>query len=338
MNGAHGRSASTAGEAVIAVDGGASKTDAALIGMDGALLNQVRGPGSNPQLLGWREAAARLTELRDRLVLDAPPHAVIRTHLYLAGLDLPHEVAAAEKALSSWEADVIDNDIFALLHAGTRSATAIAIICGTGMNAVGVTARGRVIRYPALGALSGDWGGGDGLGRAALWHAARAIDGRGPATSLTIALPRVFGLQHITQLVEAIHLGRLNEGAFSQLTPVLFAEAEAGDSIAAAVVDRQIEEIALLARATLQAMAVDDHEDVPLVLGGGVVAACSRRLMRQIADRVAQLAPTAVIQVVDAPPVLGAGVAALTAAGAGDEAIDRFRALASSPKGAPAGM
>ncbi len=203
MNGAHGRSAHTAGEAVIAVDGGASKTDAALIGMDGTLLNQVRGPGSNPQLLGWREAAARLTELRDRLVLDAPPHAVLRTHLYLAGLDLPHEIAAAEKALSSWEADVIDNDIFALLHAGTRSATAIAIICGTGMNAVGVTARGRVIRYPALGTLSGDWGGGDGLGRTALWHAARAIDGRGPATSLTIALPRVFGLQHITQLVEA---------------------------------------------------------------------------------------------------------------------------------------
>ncbi len=338
MSGAHGRSASTVGEAVIAVDGGASKTDAALIGMDGTLLNQVRGPGSNPQLLGWREAAVRLTELRDRLVLDAPPHAVLRTHLYLAGLDLPHEIAAAEKALSSWEADVIDNDIFALLHAGTRSATAIAIICGTGMNAVGVTARGRVIRYPALGTLSGDWGGGDGLGRTALWHAARAIDGRGPATSLTIALPRVFGLQHITQLVEAIHLGRLNEGAFSQLTPVLFAEAEAGDSVAAAVVDRQTEEIALLARATLQAMAVDDHEDVPLVLGGGVVAACSRRLMRQIADRVAQLAPTAVIQVVDAPPVLGAGVAALTAAGAGDEAIDRFRALASSPKGAPAGM
>ncbi len=248
MNGAHGRSAHTAGEAVIAVDGGASKTDAALIGMDGTLLNQVRGPGSNPQLLGWREAAARLTELRDRLVLDAPPHAVLRTHLYLAGLDLPHEIAAAEKALSSWEADVIDNDIFALLHAGTRSATAIAIICGTGMNAVGVTARGRVIRYPALGTLSGDWGGGDGLGRTALWHAARAIDGRGPATSLTIALPRVFGLQHITQLVEAIHLGRLNEGAFSQLTPVLFAEAEAGDSVAAAVVDRQTEEIALLAR------------------------------------------------------------------------------------------
>ncbi len=338
MSGAHGRSASTAGEAVIAVDGGASKTDAALIGMDGALLNQVRGPGSNPQLLGWREAAARLTELRDRLVLDAPPHAVLRTHLYLAGLDLPHEIAAAEKALSSWQADVIDNDIFALLHAGTRSATAIAIICGTGMNAVGVTARGRVIRYPALGALSGDWGGGDGLGRAALWHAARAIDGRGPATSLTFALPRVFGLQHITQLLEAIHLGRLNEGAFSQLTPVLFAEADAGDSIAAAVVDRQAEEIALLARATLQAMAVDDDEDVPLVLGGGVVAAGSRRLMRQIADRVAQLAPTAVIQVVDAPPVLGAGVAALTAAGAGDEAIDRFRALASSPKGSQAGM
>ncbi|MFC7586672.1 hypothetical protein ACFQYP_25240 [Nonomuraea antimicrobica] len=33
-------------------------------------------------------------------------------------------------------------------------------------------------RFPALGRISGDWGGGQGLAEEALWHAIRAEDGR----------------------------------------------------------------------------------------------------------------------------------------------------------------
>ena len=40
-------------------------------------------------------------------------------------------------------------------------------------------ADGRTIRYPSLGTISGDWGGGWHLGERALWFAARAADGRG---------------------------------------------------------------------------------------------------------------------------------------------------------------
>ena len=78
----------------------------------------------------------------------------------------------------------MDNDTFALLRAGTDSPDAIAVVCGAGINCVGRAADGRIARFPALGMLSGDWGGGQHLAALALWHAARAEDGRGPATAL----------------------------------------------------------------------------------------------------------------------------------------------------------
>ena len=75
---------------------------------------------------------------------------------------------------------MLDNDLFALLEAGTDSPDAVAVVCGTGVNAVGRAADGRTVRFPALGSISGDWGGGGQLGMQALSHAARAVDGRGP--------------------------------------------------------------------------------------------------------------------------------------------------------------
>ena len=63
--------------------------------------------------------------------------------------------------------------------AGTEEPDAVAVVCGTGINCIGVRADGAHARFPALGAISGDWGGGWYLGEQALWHAARAVDGRG---------------------------------------------------------------------------------------------------------------------------------------------------------------
>ena len=48
--------------AVLAVDGGNSKTDVALVGHDGTLLGYARGPGSNHQVVGPDAAIKVLTD------------------------------------------------------------------------------------------------------------------------------------------------------------------------------------------------------------------------------------------------------------------------------------
>ena len=101
----------------------------------------------------------------------------------MAGVDFPAEELVLQRAIEGlgWaDATSVANDTFAVLRAGTESGWGVAIVCGAGINCVGVAPDGRLVRFAALGELSGDWGGGYDVGMAAVSAAARSEDGRGP--------------------------------------------------------------------------------------------------------------------------------------------------------------
>ncbi len=330
---------------VLAVDGGGSKTDVVAIGLDGRIVAHARGSGSNPQTAGWPRALEILVTLRDRVLAAMGDREIVTTHVYLAGLDLPAELDVARERLAHWGPrgrgpDVLDNDLFALLRAGTLSPDAVAVVCGTGINALGVRADGATARFPALGEISGDWGGGAHLGIRALWHAARADDGRGETTLLCELVPRALGLASVREVVEGLHFGRLPRRSINLLSPVVFDAARQGDRVAAAIVERQVDEVVVLATTCLRRLGLDDRP-VPIVLGGGVIAGQSRTLVPGIADRLARTAPRAETVLVTSPPILGAGLAALDAAGAARSALGRYRegvaAVDFAPSVAPPG-
>ena len=310
---------------VLAVDGGGSKTDVAAIALNGELVAHAHGEGSSPQRLGWPTVRPLLDGLRAQVLREAGDRPILATHVYLCGLDLPEELAEARSQLAHWGSAVVDNDLFALLRAGTLAPDAVAVVCGTGINAVGVRADGATARFSALGDIAGDWGGGAFLGARALWHAARAEDGRGRSTVLSKSVPAAFGMTSVAQVTEALHFRRLPAYAVNRLCPVLFDAAAAGDEVAREVVDRQAEEIALLATAAMRRLGLLG-EVVPVVLGGGVLAAQRDLLGGAVVQRLRAAAPKAVPSWVTAPPVLGAGFAALEAAGAGVSAFARYRA------------
>lgn len=327
--------AGTGGDArpvVLAVDGGGTKTDVVAVALDGELVGHARGSGSNPQVLGLDVATAVLDGLRGAVLEELErggPSRVVETHVYLSGLDLPAEIAAAEIALAHWSPDVVDNDLFALLRGGLTDGEAsgqdaVAVICGTGINAIGVRRDGATARFPALGDISGDWGGGSYLGGRTLWHAARSEDGRGPATRLETDVPAALGLATVREVTEALHFGRLDPLVVSHLSPVLFAAAAEGDAVATSVVERQAEEIVTMTVTALRRLDLL-RSPVPVVLGGGVLAARHPLLLRAIDAGLAERAPRATTRVVSVPPLLGAGLLALERAGAPVGARERYR-------------
>ena len=102
--------------------------------------------------------------------------------LLLAGLDFPdeEETYRAEAERRRWAAEiVVGNDTFAVLRAGSESGWGVAVTCGAGMNCVGVARDGREARFPALGPITGDWGGGADLGMEALYSATRSEESSG---------------------------------------------------------------------------------------------------------------------------------------------------------------
>ena len=169
---------------ILAVDGGNSKTDVALIAEDGTLIAHARGPLSSPHHLGLPGCIDTLQDLVDRVGLEGSAGLA---QIMLAGLDFPEEEDIARAAFEAcgWAGRTrVGNDTFAVLRAGTERGWGIAVTCGAGMNCVGVSPDGRHVRFPALGDITGDWGGGFDVGLAAIGAAARSQDGRGPTTVL----------------------------------------------------------------------------------------------------------------------------------------------------------
>ena len=309
---------------VLAIDAGNSKTDVALVAADGTVLGAARGGGFQPPVVGVEAAVADLARIVERAASaaglpfpgspesDGTPLAE-HTSACLANADLPVEERQLETAVHArgWARTTrVANDTFAILRAGVDRPRGVAVVCGAGINCVGMLPDGRTARFPALGRISGDWGGGSGLAEEALWYAARAEDGRGGPTALASTLPAHFGLSSMYALIEALHLETIPGQRKYELTPVLFATSDAGDPVARAIVERQAEEIVALAVVALGRLGLLD-EEADVVLGGGVMAARNPYLMDALTERLTVRAPKARAHVVTAPPVLGAALLGL---------------------------
>jgi N-acetylglucosamine kinase-like BadF-type ATPase len=306
---------------VFAVDGGGSKTDAVLVRDDGAVLGTARGPLSHPHHIGVAASA----DVVDALATEVGAPADLGVIL-LAGLDFPDEEEeyAAEAKRRGWAAQtVVGNDTFAVLRAGTERGWGVAVTCGHGINCVGVGPDGRQARFPSLGPISGDWGGGGDIGVAALWSAARSEDGRGPSTSLEQVVPAHFGLGAPSALSREIHLGHVHRTRLDELVPLVLAAAH-HDDVAAEIVERQAGEVVAMAAAALRRLDLLG-EPVEVVLGGGVLQSGDDHLLASIEAGLLEVGPQLSVHVARSRPIVGAALVGLDRLGAGDDAKARLR-------------
>ena len=319
------------GEIVLAVDGGNSKTDLALVRGDGEALALVRGPQSSPHHLGLEGCLQVLEDLLRRALEEAgipngrPPVAAVG-ELLLAGVDFPAEErellgAASRRGLASRLS--VGNDTLAVLRAGTEGGWGVGVVCGAGINCVGVAPDGRRTGFPALGEITGDWGGGYDVGLAAVSAAARSEDGRGPRTSLEQAVPAHFGLTTPSELAEAIHRRRLEMSRVVELAPIVLAEG-ARDEVAGSIVARLSEEVVALVRVALERLELA-AVPVEVVLGGGLMQSGDPRLIESIRNGVREIAPRATVDVTRSPPIVGAALLGLDELTAGGAAHERMR-------------
>jgi len=309
---------------LLAVDGGNSKTDLALVDDDGALLAFARGSQSSPHHLGEDGCMRVLAGLVDEVGLNG--RVVSVATLCMAGVDFPREeerLAELVHARGWSRSTTVLNDTFAVLRAGTEDGWGVAVVCGAGINCVGIAPDGRQVRFPALGATTGDWGGGFDVGLAAVSKAARSFDGRGRKTTLQQAVPAHFSLDTPYELAEAIHRGELQERRVLELAPIVFAEAER-DEVAAEIVDRLAAEVVALAWTAISRLALDGRP-VEVLLGGGLLRGNDSRVVERIRRGLGERRPDIGVRVTGTPPIVGSALLALDALGASSAAQGRAR-------------
>ena len=244
--------------------------------------------------------------------------------MLLAGVDFPEEEERLQTAIAErgWAARLrVGNDTFAVLRAGTESGWGIAITCGAGINCVGVGPDGRHVRFPALGEITGDWGGGSDVGMAGLFAAARSEDGRGPRTELQQLVPAHFGYDAPSAVAYAMHVGELPRRRIIELAPVVLGS---DDRVALAIGDRLADEIVALARATFVRLGFSD-EAVEVLVGGGLMRSADQRLLARIEEGLREVGAGIVLLQTSQPPIVGAALLGLDAVGADAVAQQRLR-------------
>jgi N-acetylglucosamine kinase-like BadF-type ATPase len=319
--------------AVLAVDGGGSKTDVALVSADGDVLGAARGPSCSHELVGLGGVVGALRPTVESALEDAGiaatngPVAEVGAFA-LSGADMPADDRRLAHVLggAGWtRSELVRNDTYAVLRAGTDRGWGVGLVCGSGINCTGVAPDGRTVRFPAVGEFPGAADGGGWIGEMGLGAAVRGRDGRGARTLLERTVPAHFGVRRPWSVLEGIREGVIaRQRVVLELPPLVFGAAAQGDAVARGIVDALADEVVVMVVASLRRLRMLRAE-VDVTLGGGVFRADDPAFVERIRAGVGAVAPHARVGVLDGPPVIGAALLGLDHAGAREGAAKRVR-------------
>lgn len=308
------------GADVVGIDAGGSKTVCLVADRTGAIVADARGPGANLQSAGELDVEKTLHDLLSQ-ALAARPGMPAALCLGMAGVDRPgdaHVIRGILARLCRGTKVLIVNDALVALEAGAPGAPGIVLIAGTGSIAYGRDATGHAARAGGWGYVLGDEGSGFWLGRQAVRAILRAADRRGPDTALAPAVLAHFGLSRPQELVQPIYEGGMRPKVVAALASIVGDAADAGDPVAARLVDLGAEELAGAAISVARRLRLDAAAiDIPLA--GGVFAAVPR-VRHAVIGRLQSALPLARPALLTAEPALGA-LRLATALASGDARV-----------------
>lgn len=291
---------------VIGIDAGGSKTVCQLGDERGRVLRESRGPGANLQSAGELEVEKVLHDVLTEVLMDAPqaPAAIC---LGMAGVDRPNDARIVQgilRRICRGSKTLVVNDALVALEAGAPGQAGVVLIAGTGSIAYGRDAHGGAARAGGWGHVLGDEGSGFWLGRQALRAVLRALDRRGEPTAMAAPICAHFGVTRPQDLVHPVYDGGMQPRAIAAIAPIVGEAADAGDPVAARIVDAGAVELAGAA-ASVAARLDLTRAAFPLPLAGGIFRAVPRVRALVLARLNAQL-PTAQPALLDAEPASGA--------------------------------
>ena len=240
---------------VVGVDGGATKTVAAVLDIESGLVHVGRSGPSNPYTVGF-DAASRSIDAAIHRAVDAAGIDVANVHAAVFGIasaDFPAEIDMLERelrpALRSCD-HLIVNDVVIAWAAGTLARPGIAVISGTGSNCIGVDDSGAAWRCGGWGHIIGDEGSGYAIGLEAVKALTRYRDGRDPSTSMTPLVLAHFGVESIEAATVVVQAG-LAKDEIAALALHVATAARAGDPAATRILATAGSALAELVLATI---------------------------------------------------------------------------------------
>jgi glucosamine kinase len=315
---------------VLGVDGGATKTIAAVLDLDSRVLHLAhRGP-SNQDAVGPKAAVRALLEAAD----EAIERAAIKGDelgaavLAIAGTD----TGAVAGHVRSVRADswIVVNDVVGAWATATGAGPGVGVISGTGSNVFGVGSDGRTWRAGGWGHLLGDEGSGYWFGIQSIKAALKDRDTSGPETALTDAVAEFFRVDSVEALAALIYSNPLTKGKVAAFAVETARLAEQGDAVAGELYRRAARELGEQITAVIRETGLSSSFPVGLI---GSSFRAGAVFVDPLVEVVHETAPDADVSVVEMAPVGGSLLLAALAAGRGDavDPAELSRSIDSAP-------
>jgi len=246
----------------IGIDGGGTKTAAALFDEDGrAKARCTLGP-CNPNLLGFEESAALVKGCVDSL--SAGRGAVDGIYIGTSGVftadDGPRFASAVSRACGV-ERVKCENDVMNVIAAATDAERCVAGVSGTGL-IVYAKEPGKATRFEGWGYLLGSGGSGYDIGRDAIRAALGASERLFAPTALAALVERKAGMP-LENLVLEVY--RRKPAFVASFAPLAFEADAAGDAVAGEILASNARAFAKILN---RAAALHDCGGTAVVSGG----------------------------------------------------------------------
>ncbi|HVT30066.1 MAG TPA: BadF/BadG/BcrA/BcrD ATPase family protein, partial [Lacipirellulaceae bacterium] len=277
---------STVAELLVVVDTGGTKTLACLVDLNARQDRQVLGRGrssaGNPFSVGFAEATRAIGDAITQARSAAPNVSgrIARLVLSIAGAanhDISEQFVRWAHETNLADQVAIVSDVLPILAAGTPHCCGIALIAGTGSVAFGRAINGCTKRCGGWGYLLGDDGSGYSVGRSALVHALRDLEGetRWHPDSLTEAVVSELDVKSVVELTKAVYTSSDPRAFIASLAHIVVELGERGEKNAEAILDSAAAELADLVARTAEALD-GNMSPMPLALGGGFLLSSHR--------------------------------------------------------------
>lgn len=287
---------------LVGIDGGGTYTKAVAARPDGTVVSMAQGPGINYNNIGVKSARENLRTLLAGMPQVAG-HGIRRICAGLSALDAP----ASQETIAMFAGDAFDpatldlqSDAYIALMGLTLGGPGLIIICGTGSMLLAVDAQGNQHVMGGWGYLLGDTGSSHALAVEGLRAAIDGWEGVGKPTALMQAALNHYNVTSPRALIDRIYAPEETPASIAQFAREVL-RLQASDAMAAGIVARQMEHVALQASQLMNR----SPEIRQVGLYGGIFAH-NPKVYRMLEQMLLSLQPAASIATPPYPPELGA--------------------------------
>ncbi len=265
------------GKYILGIDGGGTKTHAALFNIDGSYVDLVHWGGTNHEYLdgGYNEMRQELCALtntilrKNRICMED----VIKSVLGLAGLDTKCHYIRIDSILKEigYQDYLLYNDAYLGVKAGCRLGYGVCAINGTGCVVTAIDQDGKMVQIGGQFELTADNGGGYLLGKKVVSKVYDALFLEKKPTCMTEILFGILNIDAKEQLMDEL-ITRIENKTLElkDLAVVIFEAADNNDLTALNILREMGEDNARAIQAAINESQLQHLDEIDVVLAGSI--------------------------------------------------------------------